>query len=36
MLSPIKAITADTKKSAEKREEQLQEMIKIIQEAVLL
>ncbi len=35
MFSPIKAIVADTKKSAAEREEQLQEMIKIIQEAVL-
>lgn len=36
MFSPIKAIAADTSKSASEREKQLQEMIKIIQEAVLI
>ncbi len=36
MFSPIKAIAADTKKSATERETQLKEMIKIIQDAVLL
>lgn len=35
IFSPIKAIAADTGKSEAEREAQLQEMIKIIQEAVL-
>lgn len=35
MFSPIKAIAADTNKSAAERETQMQEMIKIIQDAVL-
>jgi hypothetical protein len=36
MFSPIKAIAADTNKNAVEREAQLKEMIKIIQEAVLI
>lgn len=36
MFSPIKAIAADTNKTEGERESQLQEMIKIIQDAVLL